>query len=96
MKTETKPTHTPTPPLYAPWKCDEDGEVTNAAILHDLREVGNFGKRFGDALVRAVNSHEELLKLAKIYHQIQINRSGHIDARECCYAAEVIAQAEGK
>lgn len=105
VTTPTPPKHTPTPwttqhndPLVIIRKSDCDDKSYRFIALVDSRHDGTRQVSEVDIenvalILRAVNSHEALLKLAK-----HIGRQGtHIDSAKClhCEAQAAISQAEG-
>lgn len=97
MKTK----HTPTPWIHqeTPFgtQCDDkiisaDGQVI--AILNDSRLATQLNKLDAAFIVRAVNSHEAILKGAKHFADCQFQDSEEMACPECELAEEAIKQAE--
>jgi hypothetical protein len=83
-------------PSPLPWRLDDDGDIVDAegALIYVIAENGN-----KPLIVRAVNSHADLLEALKQLHDniaeyARINNLGGFDNQDMKMARAAIANAE--
>jgi hypothetical protein len=93
----TQPTHTPTPFLTATRAGARYSFGAHAFIIRGGGQqlAVTYDEKFKDEIVRAVNSHEELLKVAKAYDAYMVGKWG-LDYQGEQDVKQAIAKAEGR
>jgi hypothetical protein len=93
-----KPQHTPTP-----WELYQDEDLGHWFIwakgnmaANIPRRIDGIDKANADFIVRAVNSHEALLKAAKHWEVCDFPHEIRFRCKDCVMAEKAINQAEGK
>lgn len=93
LKTETKQTHTPTP-----WKVN--GRWIETDREEGIAKVGEWVSPLSLAnatfIVRAVNSHEELLEALRREHEKVVDELTGSQHGSLCLVCALIAKAEGQ
>jgi len=102
MKPKTEPKHTPTPWGYtydgsSDWSIGPVNDPQSNPVMNVWSKDDDKARANAGFIVRAVNSHEALLKMAKYYHQSDdMSFKIHQRVMPNCEDCRTIAQAEGE